>query len=48
MSKKKEKGGGSKKHGRNKRPVDSPTSLYVKGKISFERYAKSKNIKVRK
>jgi hypothetical protein len=46
MSGKKEKlKGGSKKHGRNKRPVDSATSLYVKGRISFESYAKRKGIK---
>jgi hypothetical protein len=33
---------GSRKHGRNKRPVDLPTSLYVRGKITFEKYLKMK------
>ena len=42
------KGGGSKKHGRNKRPVDSATSLYVRGKITFEKYAQKKGIKFKR
>ena len=42
------KKGGSKKHGRNKRPVDQPTSLYVRGKVTFEQYAKLKGIKIPK
>jgi hypothetical protein len=37
--------GGSKKHGRNKRGIDQATSLYSKGKISFEQYSKMKGIK---
>ena len=41
MSKKKDgKGKGSKKHGRNKRPVNPAMSAYVRGKISFESYQK--------
>jgi len=32
--------GGSRKHGRNKRPVNSAMSAYVRGKISFESYLK--------
>lgn len=48
MANTKKKSGGSKKHGRNKRPVDQPTSSYIRGKISFEQYAKAKNIKLRK
>jgi hypothetical protein len=32
--------GGSKKHGRNKRPVNSAMSSYVRGKISFDSYQK--------
>lgn len=36
------KKGGSKKHGRNKRVVDSATSLYARGKITFEKYQKMK------
>ena len=40
MSKKKEgrKGGGARKYGRNKRPVNSAMSAYVRGKITFESY----------
>jgi len=34
--------GGSKKHKRNLRPVDTPTSLFAKGKITFEQYQKMK------
>lgn len=47
MSKKGEqkKKGGAKKYGRNKRPSDLATSLFVRGKTSFEQYAKSKGIK---
>ena len=42
MAKKKEqkKKGGAKKYGRNKRPVNSAMSAYVRGKISFENYLK--------
>jgi uncharacterized membrane protein len=36
---------GSRKAGRNKRPVDQATSLYSKGKISFEQYKKMKRLK---
>jgi len=36
------KKGGDKKHGRNKRGVDQATSLYARGKISFEQYEKLK------
>ena len=36
----KKQGKGSKKHGRNKRPVNQATSAYVRGKISFETYQK--------
>jgi hypothetical protein len=32
--------GGEKKYGRNKRPVNSAMSAYVRGKISFESYQK--------
>lgn len=35
-----QKGGGSRKHGRNKKLPNSATSAYVKGKISFETYQK--------
>jgi len=46
MSQKKQTGkGGAKKHGRNKRAVDSATSLFSKDKISFEQYARLKGIK---
>lgn len=38
------KSGGDRKKGRNKRPVDQPTSKFVRGKISFEQYAKEKSI----
>jgi len=31
---------GSRKHGRNKRPVNSAMSAYVRGKITFEDYQK--------
>jgi hypothetical protein len=34
------KKGGAKKHGRNKRPVNSAMSAYVRGKITFEQYQK--------
>ena len=42
MSNKKapQKKGGSKKHLRNKRPKDAASSLYAKGKITFEQYMK--------
>ena len=36
------KKGGSKKYGRNKRGVDQATSLYARGKITFEKYRKMK------
>ena len=42
------KKGGSRKHGRNKRPVDQLTSFYVRDVITFEQYAKGKNIKLPK
>jgi len=38
MSKKDGKGKGSKKHGRNKRPVNIKMSNFVKGRITFEQY----------
>jgi hypothetical protein len=48
MSKQKQrKSGGDKKHGRNKRMVDSATSSYVRGKIPYESYAKQKGIKMK-
>jgi hypothetical protein len=34
------KRGGEKKYGRNKRPVNSAMSAYVRGKITFESYQK--------
>jgi hypothetical protein len=34
------KKGGEKKYGRNKRPVNSAMSAYVRGKITFESYQK--------
>ena len=34
------KKGGEKKYGRNKKGVDLATSLYVRGKITFEQYKK--------
>jgi len=36
------KKGGSAKIGRNKRAKDQATSLFVKGKITFEQYQKKK------
>ena len=39
---KKQKGKGSKKIGRNKRAVDQATSMYSRGKISFDKYKKMK------
>jgi len=42
MSKKQDKGKGSKKHGRNKKPVNSAMSAYVRGKITFEKYQEQK------
>lgn len=37
------KKGGTRKHGRSKRKgADQALSLYVKGKISFEQYNKTK------
>lgn len=35
---------GSRKHGRNKRAVDTKMSAYVRGKISFEEYAKTNKV----
>ena len=43
--KKEGKKGGSKKYGRNKRPVDQVTSQYARGKITFEKYKRRKNQK---
>ena len=34
--------GGGKKIGRNKKPVNSATSMYVRGVISFDQYSKEK------
>lgn len=48
MSDQKKKGkkkGGMAKIGRSKRTLDSAMSLYVKGKIPFEKYAQRKGIK---
>jgi len=35
---------GAKKYGRNKRPVNSAMSAYVRGKISFESYQKQSKV----
>ena len=43
MSDAQRKKGGGKKYGRNKRPVDSLMSAYVRGKITFEQYRKGNN-----
>ena len=48
MKKPNKKKGGMRKIGRNKRPVDQLTSFYVRDIISFEQYAKGKNIKLPK
>ena len=43
MATQKQKGKGGRKHGRNKRKAaarSTPLSRYVRGKISFETYAK--------
>jgi hypothetical protein len=41
VAKKKDGNGkGTKKYGRNKRPVNSAMSSYVRGKITFESYQK--------
>jgi predicted HTH domain antitoxin len=48
MAKIQNKGGGARKHGRNKRKAAArtgATSLYVRGKISFETYAKMAGVK---
>jgi hypothetical protein len=45
MSKSTNKKAGSKKHGRNKRVVDQSTSAYVRGKITFDAYAKQIRVK---
>ncbi|MCJ7447919.1 MAG: hypothetical protein MUO72_09510 [Bacteroidales bacterium] len=48
MAAKKEKSGkgkGTRKYGRNKRPVNSAMSAYVRGKITFDSYKKQMNIK---
>ena len=37
------KKGGSAKYGRNKKAPDHATSLYAKGKITFEKYMKMKS-----
>jgi uncharacterized membrane protein len=42
MKKTQKKKGGSKKHGRNKRAVDQATSLFTRGKITYEQYKKMK------
>jgi hypothetical protein len=39
------KGKGKRKIGRNKRLKDQATSLYSRGKISFEQYKKMKGLK---
>jgi hypothetical protein len=44
MARKTKQQKGAKKYGRNKRPVDSATSAFVRGKISFETYAKDKKL----
>jgi hypothetical protein len=36
------KKGGNKKYGRNKKAVDSVTSAYVRGVITFEAYQKKR------
>ena len=38
MSQEGKKSGGSKKYGRNKRPVDQAMSAYVRGRIDFATY----------
>jgi len=40
MTQQKQKGGSSRKVGRNKRPVNKNLSNYVKGIITFARYEK--------
>jgi len=40
--KKEGKAGGSRKYGRNNRAKDQALSLYVRNKISFEKYQKIK------
>ena len=45
MSKQQNQKKGCKKAGRNKRQKDSATSAFVRGRMSFEQYAKSKGIK---
>jgi hypothetical protein len=41
MAQKKDgKGKGTKKYGRNKRPVNSAMSAYIRGKISYDSYLK--------
>ena len=43
MSKSQKNGkGGAKKYGRNKKAVDSATSLYARNKIQFDKYWKMK------
>ena len=44
-SQRERKHGGDRKHGRNKRPIDQATSAYVRGRITFEQYAKMMKIK---
>lgn len=43
-----DKGKGTKKYGRNKRPIDSAMSLFIKDKIPFEKYAIRSGIKLPK
>lgn len=48
MAKTQGKGGGARKYGRNKKKAAArtgATSLYVRGKISFETYAKMAGVK---
>jgi hypothetical protein len=40
-----QKKGSSRKVGRSKRAKDQATSSFVRGKITFDQYAKIKNIK---
>ena len=41
------KSSGARKIGRSRRAKDMALSAYVRGKISFERYAKAKGIRTR-
>ena len=42
MSKETTKSGGARKYGRNRRTKDQAISLYIKNRISFEKYQKTK------